>query len=594
MEFKSISIKNFRNFEYINITLNNKNVFFGLNDVGKTNFLYALRYVFDKSVRKNNLQESDFYKHNIENDITILVTIDISETEDDNENIENNLLRSRMKGAIYSDSTIIYIKFEGIFKKDEQEALQTLYWGSDLEHLEEIQQRSNSYAIDDIINVIYIDSYVNLNYLFKKNIKALIDTEDKSNPEIISSIKESYDSINTNISNLKGIHEFELQLTNDYKRFTDDNININVRSELANNDLYSNLVPYIQKNGDENLYPTSGEGRKKLLAYSIYDILALNFQERKINLFMIEEPENNLHRSMQIALSNTIFNNSKYKFLFATTHSPFILYEMDNINLIRIYNNDKINTASNLFKIPKDYSNSKEMLNRNLSEAIFADRVLLVEGPSELVLFRKVLNTVNPLFESKGGYILDVGGIGFNFYYSILTELKISTIIKTDNDLRIPKGKDEFTLLGFRRVKEYSKNNELPINFLSIKKKIIPQELKDKPIKDYSKTEKITIKRNLYESYKDKLDEIRADKNIFLSKVDLENDLDEVIHDILIKYIKTNQKEKDNEEDSDSIDSVEYLQKAKKNHMVELVKNFTQDDCIKIYNSYNFECLKRI
>ncbi|MGH4036246.1 MAG: ATP-dependent nuclease [Sphaerochaeta sp.] len=389
------------------------------------------------------------------------------------------------------------------------------------------------------------------------------------------------------------IREFESQLTNDYKRFTDDNININVRSELANNDLYSNLVPYIQKNGDDNLYPTSGEGRKKLLAYSIYDILALNFQERKINLFMIEEPENNLHRSMQIALSNTIFNNSKYKFLFATTHSPFILYEMDNINLIRIYNNNKIDTASNLFEIPKEYSDSKEMLNRNLSEAIFADRVLLVEGPSELVLFRKVLNTVTPLFESKGGYILDVGGIGFNFYYSILTKLKISTIIKTDNDLRIPKGKNEFTLLGFKRVEKYSKTNELPIDFLSIKSTIIPQELKGKPIKDYSKAEKIIIKRNLYEIYKDKLDKIRA-KNIFLSKVDLENDLDEVMHDKLIEYIKINQTAEDNEKESDSIDSVEYLQKAKKNHMVELLKYFTQEDCKSIYDNYNFECLKRI
>lgn len=47
MKFKNISIKNFRNFENINITLDNKNVFFGMNDVGKTNFLYALRFVFE-------------------------------------------------------------------------------------------------------------------------------------------------------------------------------------------------------------------------------------------------------------------------------------------------------------------------------------------------------------------------------------------------------------------------------------------------------------------------------------------------------------------------------------------------------------------
>ncbi|SEP41992.1 AAA family ATPase [Propionispora vibrioides] len=52
MKFESISIKNFRNFDEIKVELANKNIFFGLNDVGKTNFLYALRYIFDKDVRE--------------------------------------------------------------------------------------------------------------------------------------------------------------------------------------------------------------------------------------------------------------------------------------------------------------------------------------------------------------------------------------------------------------------------------------------------------------------------------------------------------------------------------------------------------------
>ena len=55
MKFEKIEIKNFRNFEDVKIDLANKNVFFGLNDVGKTNFLYAFRYVFDKDIRKQNI-----------------------------------------------------------------------------------------------------------------------------------------------------------------------------------------------------------------------------------------------------------------------------------------------------------------------------------------------------------------------------------------------------------------------------------------------------------------------------------------------------------------------------------------------------------
>ena len=65
MKFNKIVIKNFRNFENIEVNLQNINVFFGMNDVGKTNFLYALRYLLDKNIRKSELVESDFYNRNI-------------------------------------------------------------------------------------------------------------------------------------------------------------------------------------------------------------------------------------------------------------------------------------------------------------------------------------------------------------------------------------------------------------------------------------------------------------------------------------------------------------------------------------------------
>ena len=72
MKFSSIRIKNFRNFEDINIKLSNKNVFFGLNDVGKTNFLYALRFLFDRNIKKNGFISSDFFQKNIKNEIEIV------------------------------------------------------------------------------------------------------------------------------------------------------------------------------------------------------------------------------------------------------------------------------------------------------------------------------------------------------------------------------------------------------------------------------------------------------------------------------------------------------------------------------------------
>ena len=46
---------------------------FGMNDVGKTNFLYALRFVFDKDVRRQNFSDTDYYKKNTNTPIEILI-----------------------------------------------------------------------------------------------------------------------------------------------------------------------------------------------------------------------------------------------------------------------------------------------------------------------------------------------------------------------------------------------------------------------------------------------------------------------------------------------------------------------------------------
>lgn len=59
MRFKHISIKNFRNFNEVNIEVDNKNIVFGRNDFGKTNFLYALRYMFDSKIRRFGFAESE-------------------------------------------------------------------------------------------------------------------------------------------------------------------------------------------------------------------------------------------------------------------------------------------------------------------------------------------------------------------------------------------------------------------------------------------------------------------------------------------------------------------------------------------------------
>ena len=83
--------------------MTNKNVLFGMNDVGKTNFLYALRFIFDKDIRKQNFS--------------------------DTENADSQKLRAKLKGAILSDQDIVYIKVKADYDEKEMIGVPVLYWG---------------------------------------------------------------------------------------------------------------------------------------------------------------------------------------------------------------------------------------------------------------------------------------------------------------------------------------------------------------------------------------------------------------------------------------------------------------------------------
>ena len=77
MKISSIHIKGFRNFDDENITFQDKTLIIGANDVGKTNLIYALRLLFDKSISERDLElsDSDYNAYSGTNKIEITVTI---------------------------------------------------------------------------------------------------------------------------------------------------------------------------------------------------------------------------------------------------------------------------------------------------------------------------------------------------------------------------------------------------------------------------------------------------------------------------------------------------------------------------------------
>lgn len=571
MVFTSISIKNFRNFEDISINLQNKNVFFGMNDIGKTNLLCAIRYLFDRDMRRNDLIDSDYFKRRITIPIEIMATIDIGD-----KHVDTDKLRAKLKGNIGSGDTTVFIKLTAEYNDNESHGDITLEWGCDENKLVEMKSTSGGFVeLDSVFQVYYINSYIDLHNLFKKNISILVKKDDAhvdEDRETELAIEKKVEEINSEISKLSGVKNFEDKLTPSYKKMRDENISISIKSQFAMSYLYSNIVPYIHKDGEIGEYPTQGEGRKKLVAYSVYNILAENTADKKINLFLIEEPETHLHTSMQSALSYFLFDgdasNNMLNYLFISTHSSSILNDMDEVNLVRLYNSDKIISGSKFYHVPKKWSKIKKKLNRSLSEAIFADTVLLVEGESECILFERVLSQKDPYYQSKGVSVVSIEGIGFLPYVEILSDLGIKCVVKTDNDITKIKDKDLYQTLGFSRV------NKL-VKMLNHKAKLLPASTS--LTSDKATTDAI---RSRYDDNRLLLDSFRKKYDIHVSHCGLEEDLYECLGDRLIQLI--------------GAAPVKHLKKSKQHNMVELVSKLTLSDCNKIYNHYNFACLKAV
>lgn len=267
MKFVELKIKNFRNFHDILIKLDNKNVLFGMNDVGKTNFMYALRFLLDRDVRKQGFSQTDFHRNDISKKIEIILTIDLSDFDISE---DTKKLVSQIRGARTSENgDIFFIKLESIYDEKEMFGNPVLKWGDNLENLHEIPSRGVSSSLDNIFKVVYINPLINLEQTFSKN-KAIIFSDsdkDSNDTELINAIKGLTGEVNNKVGQMEVIRQFQSAITEEYKLLKNEAITIEMKSEMAIKGFFTDIIPYIKKEDDTNYYPTGGDGRRKLLSY---------------------------------------------------------------------------------------------------------------------------------------------------------------------------------------------------------------------------------------------------------------------------------------------------------------------------------------
>ncbi|MGL5412027.1 ATP-dependent nuclease [Cetobacterium sp.] len=569
MVFKELYIENFRNFDKLNLKeLNYKNIIFGENDIGKTNLIYALRLLFDWRIRKEQCLESDFHKRNISAPILIRIILDLSKDDEDNDKIF-----AKTKNLLKDGETNLLIELIANYNIESMCGEISLKWGASVTQLIDMPQKFQRYEIDDIFNPIYIDSGIKLEEVFKKYMKKKLLKSNAINKEELEKLNTNISNLNEHIGTLEIVNSIEEELSKEYYRYKSEEMNVKIKSEIEIDNIYSKLNPYIQF--ENKTYPTCGDGRRKIMEYSLLTLLAKEEELKKINIFFIEEVENHLHRSAQLGISKQLFQDTLFKYIFLSTHSSFLIKKMEEVTLIKLMSDGNIIGKSVHYEIPEEYQYLKNKMTDDLTEAIFAKKVLLVEGPSEKQLFDKVLLKLNKDYEIDNKIIISVNGVDFKPYYDILNKLGIEVIIKTDNDIfDQPKTKVKYKHGGVI----YSGVNRC-LDIVDIAKE---QTYGFSSIKEADEFNKIQMKENLYSKY----NSILKTKQIYLSKIDLEHDL--------MMVLKNYENDLKNKLDISDISIVDFLQKAKVKNMLKFLKIIELDHCNNIYMSDEFECLRKL
>jgi len=499
MQITKVHIKGFRNFDDVWIYTGNPSLLIGPNDSGKTNFLTALRLLFDRSYSDMDLDllDSDYNIYSKAQTVEITVFM---------ENITEDCLRSVFDGKIKDGNLILQ------YRKNKESEYELSAGFSD-ETMVPLQSRIYLRRL----NMQYVNTNRDLFSFLRHERKRLLEIsrskltqeQAKNDEKLRNQIQQGLDAINSEINDLTSI-SMALESVNDQlQQLSIGNEDQRVRFIAGNSDaerLLQNIS--LAATSGQDYLTIGGDGRNNqiFIATWIAEQKILNEKDH-VTFYAIEEPEAHLHPHQQRKLAEYLssFTNSQ---VFLTTHSPHIAENFATKQIVRLYQRNKITQASSQQPNSKSnpYIDLGYRLNVMSAEVLFSSGVFLVEGVSEVMLFKALAQELLLDLDRFNISILAVEGVGFKPYIHLLDELSIPWVLRTDNDV-------------------FSKNNKSYYAGVSRALGILEESGEvldgDSYIEPWSSTRIPDAAKQKNEMVCKKL----QDKNIYLSNEDLENDL---------------------------------------------------------------------
>jgi predicted ATPase len=178
---------------------------------------------------------------------------------------------------------------------------------------------------------------------------------------------------------------------------------------------------------DDISFAHIGKGEQNQIQIKV----AIQNKAKDVDVVMLEEPENHLSHINLIQLVSYIEQKNTGKQILLTTHSSYVLNKLSIKNLC-LLSNDYVK----LKDIDADTVGTlKRLPGYDTLRLVLAQKVILVEGPSDELVLKKIYRGLKGhLPEEDGIDIIVARGIGFKVYLDIAKALKHPMRVVKDND----------------------------------------------------------------------------------------------------------------------------------------------------------------